>query len=128
MLGLPEADYDVRFASTREIEAATKGQPAWGTVTKEDGRWTILMEKSLSTKMGSTRFTQILAEELVHVEQLSTGYYKRLDANVRRYALETEATGWVIQHSAALGLRGSAFREFKKIHNTWESKWEKVAY
>jgi hypothetical protein len=127
-IDIPDADYDIRFASAKEIKAVTKGQAAWGTVTKVNGRWTILMEETLSTRMDGTRFIQTVAEELVHVEQLSTGYYKNLNPSTRRYALETEATGWVMSYAPTLGLKGADYRDYTKIHNMWESKWKKQLY
>ncbi|MDP5211391.1 hypothetical protein, partial [Microbulbifer sp. 2205BS26-8] len=81
-IGLSDSEFDVEFASSSEIKKVTKGQAAWGTVNR-DG--TILIDKSLSTKMNGTRFTQTLAEEMVHVEQIRSGYYKRIDPSYRRY-------------------------------------------
>lgn len=75
VLGLTYADHNLRFATAREVEAAVQG-PAWATVTIENCRWTVLVDKGLSSKMNGTRFRQTLAEELVHIEQLSTGYEK----------------------------------------------------
>lgn len=128
ILGLPYADYDLRFASKKEIKSITK-RPAWGTVTKENGRWTVLVDKSLSRKMDGTRFRQTLAEELVHIEQLSTGYDKRLGSNKDFVSstLESEATGWVMSHAKSLGLRlrGKDYKDFKLTNKDWEKMLKK---
>ena len=74
-IDLPERYVDSKFASAEEIMALTKGQAAWGTVTTIDGQLTIVMDKSLAGSMDGTRFTQTVAEELVHAEQIGAARY-----------------------------------------------------
>ncbi|WKD48752.1 FG-GAP-like repeat-containing protein [Microbulbifer spongiae] len=124
-IGLSDSEFDVAFASKSEIEIATNGEPAWGTVNKNG---TILIDKSLATRMNGTRFTQTLAEEMVHVVQIRTGYYKLISQTYQRYAIEAEATGWVISRGVSLGLRGSDFVEYKRVHRMWTRKWKNERY